>query len=331
MSHDIGDPSGACTRCGSPTKVFSYDEAPWGFRGNYSWECEKCGRFYQADELDDKGHTVYVFENDGKVPATPLDIVLPEGAYITSMTTSYGENSAMVVEQVPVTFESVLPRIGQIESWEPASKELPKAYEIDLADFQTNVEQANTALTAALGLPALVMQGVSGSERIPQPVDCLYRTYQDVSVERGLPMIIQSRAADTVASGALRGVTVDAAFLDESMAFDEILVGDGKQVVMGIDLALEPSVSGIISAHFVQGVDGRPHLEIDEVTPMPMLDKAEYQLQDSFSEASVTQCICCVAGGDDSKKVCELRTDTGIEEGWWCNECYLGWKNNGQP
>jgi len=43
------------------------------------------------------------------------------------------------------------------------------------------------------------------------------------------------------------------------------------------------------------------------------------------------ECINCAAGGDRSHKHCQLRTDTGIHEGWWCDECYKDWKNTPEP
>lgn len=43
-------------------------------------------------------------------------------------------------------------------------------------------------------------------------------------------------------------------------------------------------------------------------------------------EITVTYCVSCKAGGDSAHKVCRYRTDTGINEGWWCDECYKNWK-----
>lgn len=50
-------------------------------------------------------------------------------------------------------------------------------------------------------------------------------------------------------------------------------------------------------------------------------------LADAAPSAKLTVCACCVAGGDEAQKLCEYRTDTGIKEGWYCEECYQEWKN----
>lgn len=50
-------------------------------------------------------------------------------------------------------------------------------------------------------------------------------------------------------------------------------------------------------------------------------------LQDAALDVEHRECTNCVAGGDRSHKHCQLRTDTGIIEGWYCDPCYEGWKN----
>lgn len=71
QGHDVGDDSGPCPRCKGPTKVVSYDEAPWGVRGHYSYSCEKCGEFgfEFRDAVDDPRPAQWVFMTDATPPA----------------------------------------------------------------------------------------------------------------------------------------------------------------------------------------------------------------------------------------------------------------------
>jgi hypothetical protein len=56
--------------------------------------------------------------------------------------------------------------------------------------------------------------------------------------------------------------------------------------------------------------------------------KAVPLLQDEPpTDGTYTRCVNCEAGGDRSEKPCQLRTDTGIREGWYCDPCYVDWKN----
>jgi hypothetical protein len=57
------------------------------------------------------------------------------------------------------------------------------------------------------------------------------------------------------------------------------------------------------------------------------MHKASTKLQDAMPEARHCECANCAAGGDRTHKHCQLRTDTGIKEGWYCDECYADWKN----
>lgn len=143
---NIGDDAGECPQCSGPTKVSNYDEAPWGFRGNYSYECAKCGRFYWRD----------------------------------------GEDN--------VTFEHPL--------------------------------------------------------------------------------------------------------------------------VLAVDEGLGPSPPVVFPCITFQGIQQAP------ADPDALLDEPP--------EVSEEQCICCVSGGDTSKKTCTYRCETGTDEGWWCDECYNDFRLNDQ-
>ena len=69
---------------------------------------------------------------------------------------------------------------------------------------------------------------------------------------------------------------------------------------------------------------------VEAITAMDGKDSKYTQaLQDEppAIECTVTYCLSCKAGGDSSNKVCIFRSDTGITEGWWCDDCYKNWRN----
>lgn len=71
-----GDASDPCPRCKGPTTVFDYDEAPWGARGNYSFECKTCGEF--RDVARGIEAPTYIFRNDPAAPEIQMsDKALP--------------------------------------------------------------------------------------------------------------------------------------------------------------------------------------------------------------------------------------------------------------
>lgn len=67
---NIGDDSGPCPRCKGPTTCHDYDEAPWGYRGNYTYSCEKCGEFTAVtQDVTDPTPPKYIYHYDNLVKA----------------------------------------------------------------------------------------------------------------------------------------------------------------------------------------------------------------------------------------------------------------------
>ncbi len=269
MGFDVGEDSGPCPRCKGKTVVESFDETPWGDRGNYMWCCETCGSFSQHKDPN-KPHSEYVFQADFMHNAAeprkscPCLHINPCGPACSCAHMGMSGGCKRCASY------------GSPEQQKEAATRIATAieqYELDLL-----LDRTENRLNA-----------------LDSMIEDLSNVYGTVSITRD----------------ELRGVTTDMMFLDEVMHIDGALLGDGKQLVMGIDFATEPSVT--VFTHAQVGPNG------------------EVLYSEPVSGPSVIQCICCVAGGDEEKKVCEFRTDTGIEEGWWCEECYQDWQNNGQP
>lgn len=115
---DIGDDSGPCPRCSGPTVVVSYDEAPWGARGNHLYSCATCGEFGAQLEQNGVAHpAVHTFLNDAytnfdektvelpqhtvrRLRLQTMDDVLPPSS--EALISTYQEEVPTKVNQVPV-------------------------------------------------------------------------------------------------------------------------------------------------------------------------------------------------------------------------------------
>ena len=292
MGQNIGDASGPCIRCGAATKVFSYDEAPDGFRGNYSWECPTCGRFYQADELYADGKVQYVFENDGRERVVKVKLPTPL-PFVVLGSESCSCNYVKPCS-VNCTCANSQASGGCLRCCSYGSTE------------QRKVAAASIAMAVAMYEATIAGKPIATKVLAEDDVRALVLALTAEEVRR------LAEYALTLAPNVAAELKASEHLVKEKPSYDtyerQVLVRDQPNVVVGIDFASEPSSTSVVHGYI--GPFGKIVL-----------------LDEPVSGPSVTQCLVCVAGGDEGKKVCEFRSDTGIEEGWYCEDCYKDWKN----